>query len=304
MRQIILIFLVFIFFIENFSPLYSADLFPPWLGEVMKVNEKRQKLLLRKSGKILPLPGPIEVILSFHTLKKSKAITITRYDYIELWVQEIDLTKWGYIKSILTLGWYDELNGEPLFQRKKFSEVKSWLDDNPVSIINGQFFDPKRSITPLSFGVKVDWVVRTAGADNRNESKNLLILEKNIAKIVPYSWENLRDAPWYFALVNLTLEKSHYPNEMIGRTYICLKNPDINNQSSQLLIFTATAITESLIESEMIRWGCTKPTSAKLDSSWSTRLWIGEDFIFWKSHKGYPDYRSIPHSIAIYDGQI
>jgi hypothetical protein len=59
----------------------------------MKVNEKRQKLLLRKSGKILPLPGPIEVILSFHTLKKSKAITITRYDYIELWVQEIDLTK-------------------------------------------------------------------------------------------------------------------------------------------------------------------------------------------------------------------
>lgn len=304
MRQYIFIVFLFIFLIENITPLYSADLVPPWLSEVMKANERRQKLLLRKSGKSLPIPTSSELILSYHTIKMSRSITISRYDNIELWVQEIDLTKWWYIKSVLTLGWYDEVSGEPLFQRKKLSEVKSGLDDNPVSIINGQFFDPKRSITPLSFGIKTDWVVRTAWADNRNESKNILILEKNMAKIIPYSWENLRDAPWYFALVNLTLEKPQYPNEKIGRTYICLKNPDINNQSSQLMIFTATAMTESLIESELIRWGCTKSTSAKLDSSWSTRLWIGEDYIYGKSHKGYPDYRSVPHSIAIYDSQI
>ena len=304
MWKFILISILLIAFVCSLPSLYAIELVPPKLTEVMKSNERRQKIILRKSNVTLPITSSREDIWSYHTLQTSKSITISRYDSIELWVQEVDLTKGWYIKSILTLGWYDEISGEPLFARKKLSEVKSGLDDSPFSIINGQFFDPKRSITPLSFGVKVDGVVRTAWADNRDESKNILILEKNIARIVPYSWVNLRDAPWYLALVNLTLGKSHYPNEPIGRTYICLKDPDSKNQSSRLMIFTATSITEATIESELIRWGCTKSSSSKLDSSWSTRLWVWWEYIFGKSHKWDPDYRSIPHSIALYDSQL
>ena len=100
----------------------------------------------------------------------------------------------------------------------------------------------------------MDGIVRTAGADNRNESKNILIIENKKAKIIPYSWENLRDAPGYFAMVNLSLGTSHYRDESIGRTYICLKNPNTQSESSTILIFTAISITEPVIENELIRW--------------------------------------------------
>lgn len=279
---------------------------PPKLGQVMKENEKLQRIQrvqsrFKKTSLIAPalIPDP----LSYQTILAGKSVTLTKYNTIDLWVQEVNLNKWWRIESELTLGGYDEVNGEPLFEKKKLTEVLSSLPKKPFSIINGQFFDPKKTITPLSFGVKVDGVVRTAGSDNRNEPKNILILEEGRARIVPYSWENLRDAPGYMAIVNLSLAKSHYKNENIGRTYICLKNPNSSNESSDLLIFTAVAIDEPTIENELIRWGCTRESSSKLDSSGSTRLLINGEYIYGNSHGGNPDYRKIPHSLAIYDGE-
>jgi hypothetical protein len=143
--------------------------------------------------------------------------------------------------------------------------------------------------------------VRTAGADNRDESKNILIISATWAKIAPYSWENLRDAPGYFAMVSFSLDESHHRDEAIGRTYICLKNPNAQNESSTLLIFTALAMSETAIEREFPRWGCTRSGTTKLDSSGSTRLWVDSEYIFGKSHRWDPDYRSIPHSIVIWD---
>jgi hypothetical protein len=96
--------------------------------------------------------------------------------------------------------------------------------------------------------------VRTAGADNRDESKNILIVSSGSARIVPYSWENLRDAPGYFAMVSFAIDQPHHRDEAIGRTYICLKNPNAQNESSTLLIFTALAMSETNIEKEFPRW--------------------------------------------------
>lgn len=294
-----------IFLIFPFS-LSAEGLVPPGLWQVMKENEKIQRIQrvqsrFRKITVSIP-DFPIDP-LSYQTILTGKSITLTKYNTIDLWVQEVNLNKWWHMESELTLGGYDESNGEPLFEKKKLNEVISSLSRKPFSIINGQFFDPKKTITPLSFGVKVDGVVRTAGSDNRDEPKNILILEESRAKIVPYSWENLRDAPGYMAIVNLSLNKSHYKNENIGRTYICLKNPNIYNESSDLLIFTAVAIDEPTIENELIRWGCTRDSSSKLDSSGSTRLLINGEYIYGNSHGGNPDYRKIPHSLAIYDGK-
>ena len=303
----------FRFFIPILILLYSLPirvqaemLAPPKLGQVMKENEKLQRLQRVQSRfkkTSITLPTPSIRSLSYQTLLSGKSVTLTKYDALDLWVQEVNLNKWWKLESILTLGGYDEVNGEPLFEKKKLNEVLSSLPKKPFSIINGQFFDPKKTITPLSFWVKVDGVVRTAGSDNRNESKNILILEEGRARIVPYSWENLRDAPGYMAIVNLSLAKSHYKNENIGRTYICLKNPNSSNESSDLLIFTAVAIDEPTIENELIRWGCTRESSSKLDSSGSTRLLINGEYIYGNSHGGNPDYRKIPHSLAIYDAE-
>lgn len=44
---------------------------------------------------------------------------------------------------------------------------------------------------------------------------------------MPYSWETFRADISPFAMVNFSLEKGHYPNERIGRTYICIPGADI-----------------------------------------------------------------------------
>ncbi len=292
-----------LFFIDM---LYAEVLLPPKLNEVILKNEQYQKIKNKKirnkvfSWSILS----VEEIYSYHTVQRGNAIILSKYDTIDLWVQEIQLNKWWKLESILTLSWFDQWNWEPLFEKKILSEVKNSIKNTPFSLINGQFFDPKREITPLSFWIKVDGIIQTAGADNRNESKNILILEKNKAKIIPYSWENFRDAPGYFAMVNLSLETSYYRDDYIGRTYICLKNPNTDNESSTVLVFTAVSISEPRIEKELFRWWCLLHSSSKLDSSWSTRLWVNGQNIYWYSHRGNPDYRKIPHSIAIYDSNI
>lgn len=281
---------------------FSSWLVPPKLTEVIKTNEKLQKIQARKLRVLKMEPIVLlEETLSYRTVKSTEAIKLNRYDTIDMLVQEINLSKWGYFQSLLNLWWYDELTGEPLFQKNKLTEIVQTLDKKPFSLINGQFFDPSKKITPLSFGLKMDGVVRTAWADNRDESKNILVINKWWAQILPYSWDNLRDAEWYLAMVNLSLNKPKFSSENIGRTYICLKNPDTSNKSSEVLIFTAKAITESVIEKELLRWWCTRNSSSKLDSSGSTQLWVDGEFVYGNSHKWNPDYRWIPHTIAIYE---
>ena len=297
--------LILVIFFSLFATSVSASeltpLAPPSLTNVMKDNEKKAKLLARKKKNTTTVTGSIMIDLTYKTIYTGKAVSLSRYDNVDLWVQEVRLGEWARMESLLALGGYEESSGEPLFQKKKLSEVVSWFSKSPFSVINGQFFDPRREITPLSFGVKMDGIVRTAGADNRNESKNILVVEDNQARIIPYSWEALRDAPGYLAMVNLTLDKSHHRDESIGRTYICLKTPSPDNTSNTLLIFTALAMSETTLERELPRWGCTRSGTTKLDASGSTRLWTQGEYIFGKSHKWDPDYRKIPQYIAVWD---
>ena len=86
-------------------------------------------------------------------------------------------------------------------------------------------------------------------------------------------------------MVNFSLDQSHYRDEAIGRTYICLASPNSANESSTLLIFTALAMSEMTLERELPRWGCTRSGTTKLDSSGSTRLWVDSEYIFGKSHR-------------------
>lgn len=279
----------------------NTQLTPPDLKSVMQKNDTYNRSLLKKK-RIPSQPWSFaNVNLTWKTLFAGKNTKLSAYDRVNLWVQEIDLAGWARLESILDIRGYDEVTGEPLFAKKKLSEVTDSLKTKPFSIINWQFFDPRRENTPLSFGIKENGIVRTAWADNRDESKNILIISASGARIVPYSWENLRDAEGYFAMVNFSLSESHHREEQIGRTYICLKNPDRDNRSSTILIFTALAMSEIDIEKEFPRWWCTSSTVAKLDSSGSTRLWVDGEYIYGKSHKWDPDYRKIPHYIVVWD---
>lgn len=99
------------------------------------------------------------------------------------------------------------------------------------------------------------------------------------------------------------MSNKSYSHENIGRSYICLKNPDASNSSHILLTFTATDMTEAEIEREILRQGCTAKSTSQLDSSGSTRLWFNGNYVFGANHKGEPDKRTIPHSVVFYDAK-
>ncbi len=301
MKKILALVLSTSLVLSSLSVSAAPPLAPPSLHAVMQKNDAYNRTLLRKK-RIPNQPGSFENIdLTWKLIHTGKHVQLSAYDRVNLWVQEVDLAGGAHLQSVLDLRGYDESTGEPLFAKKKLSEITNSLDSQPFSIINGQFFDPRREYTPLSFGVKEDDIVRTAWADNRDESKNILIVSSGSARIVPYSWEALRDAEGYFSIVNLSMAESHHREEQIGRTYICLKNPDSQNRSSTLIIFTALAMSETDIAREFPRWGCPSSAVAKLDASGSTRLWVNWEYIYGKSHKWDPDYRKIPHYIVVWD---
>lgn len=184
------------------------------------------------------------------------------------------------------------------------TEMQNTLSVMPFSMINGQFFDPRATPTRLSFGLKVDGVIRTVGADNGRARKNILIIDDTGAQIIPYtSWLDINNARGNMVMVNLSANAPHYPNSYIGRTTLCLANPDEENRSSRLIIFTAVAMDEVTLEREALRHGCRVSSITKFDSSGSTRLWTPGGVIYGNGHKGNPDYRRIPHAIAIYDAR-
>lgn len=100
-------------------------------------------------------------------------------------------------------------------------------------------------------------------------------------------------------MVNLSLSTPQSSRLAVGRTYICLENPTPENTSNKLVIFSAVSMTEAVIEKELPRFGCTRSGSTKLDSSGSTRLWLGGESIFGKNKNNTPDYRKIPHYLAV-----
>ncbi len=60
-------------------------------------------------------------------------------------------------------------------------------------------------------------------------------------------------------------------------------------------------MSETDIEKEFPRWWCSRNAVAKLDASGSSRLWVDGEYIYGKSHKWDPDYRKIPHYLAVWD---
>ena len=244
---------------------------------------------------------PLEI--TYRKIHEGKAITISRANEAMLWVQEIDLSKGASLDSSLEVISYNEETGEPQFKKKSITETLSSLSEKPFSLINGQFFNPKTQPSELSFGLKQNDTVRTAGADNRSSSKNILRVNGQIAEIVPYSWENLNSSTGNFAMVNFTMNNKSYTDRAIGRTYMCLKNPDANNRSSKILTFVATDMTEIEIEREILKNGCTEASTSQLDSSGSSRLWYNDNFIFGTGHKGEADKRKIPHYITFHDAK-
>jgi hypothetical protein len=282
----------------------------PSLNHILKATiqaEKKKTRVIQKKSRdtnttIPEIQENITLPKTYSLIRGGKAINLYRYNSGNIWVQNISLEKWAKLASILDFDHYDTSTGEPLFKKSSLTEQWKNTKNNPFSIINGQFFDPRKSTTPLSFWLKVNNIILTAGADNRDEAKNIFTIKDWKAQILPYSWENLQKQTGDFAMVNLSLNQPHYHDEIIGRTYICIPHVNIGETGGNILIFTALAEDEVHTESLLTDWGCARENSTKLDSSGSSRLALtNNEYIYGYSHKGTPDYRKIPHAIVIYD---
>ncbi len=218
-----------------------------------------------------------------------------------IYIERISLASGATIHSFSDFVEYDSASGEPLYRKSNPKTKIDSLPNRPFSYINGQFFDPARKYTPLSFGLKIQNTVLTAGADNRDEAKNILAFSGNSARILPYSWGNLKSTPADFAIVSLTLDESHYPNASVGRTYLCTEKPDASGMSHTILAFVFLHATEGEANLILAKYGCTRSNTAKLDSSGSSLIGYGDTIERGYSHKGAPDNRKIPHIIGFYD---
>lgn len=276
------------------SLLPVPQLTPQSAPVVHQIRDKKWRNLTQK--KIENTPAA-----EWQMIRKGKSIDVYSDGSGQIFIQKIVIGSTTRITSIFDFDHYDEDSGEPLYTKfSPWDKIKK-LQNPPLSFINGQFFDPRRKYTPFSFGFKLNDTILTAGSDNQKEEKNIFSISSSGARVIPYSWENLRDEHADFALVNLSMNQPHESNFAMGRTYICTISPDANGYSKTLFTFTFLAATESYAADILHSWGCQDRYTSKLDSSGSSIFWFEKNIYYGYAHKGSPDYRKIPQIIAFYE---
>ena len=268
----------------------------PGAAPTVKIIKDKKVRVVNKWKKIENTPA-----LEWEMIKKWKSIEVFQNGTWMVFVQKISLSSGATVGSIFEFHSYDSNTGEPLYERfAPRDELKKYVSI-PFSYINGQVFDPKRAQTPFSFGFKLRNTILTAWADNRNENKTIFSYSQSGARMIPYSWESFQAENADFALVNLTLDDSNEDNKYMGRTYICITQPNNLGYSKQILTFSFQVATEPYAQDVMYSWGCEKKNISKLDSSGSSVFGLGNSLYAGYSHKWKPDYRKLPQIITFYD---
>ncbi len=129
-----------------------VQLKPPTLQETL---EKNEELARQQALEIIP-EKPTEKIIDF-TYRKvytGNAINIYRANEAMLWMQEINLSKGAKVDSAIEVVSYNSETGEPQYQKKTITQTLSSLITKPTSLVNGQFFNPSKQPSELSFGLK------------------------------------------------------------------------------------------------------------------------------------------------------
>ena len=263
------------------------------------VEQKTKKIFQKKSIFLQNTPSEI-----YAMTYKWKAIEIFQNTGATIFVQKISFSDWGKLGNFFDFFGYDESSGEPLYARFSASQKIKNLPKLPTSFINGQFFDPKKINTPLSFGLKVGDTILTSGADNGTKQKNILSYsESQGVRIIPYTWEWFRDEKSDFALVNLAPTQVDNTNSEVryGRTYMCTLGWGSEGWSKTLLVFTLISHTEAEANTILASWWCQKDTTSMMDSGWSSLIGLWNQIHYGFTRKWTPDMRKLPHIIGFYE---
>lgn len=72
--------------------------------------------------------------------------------------------------------------------------------------------------------------------------------------MIPYDWNAFQNEQANFALVNLTLDDSNEDTKYMGRTYICIIQPDTEGYSQLIMTFSFLRATEAYALTIMTSW--------------------------------------------------
>lgn len=298
MKKILIIFIVSSFCI----PVYADFLLVPWSTpshvphtiEKPRHSSKSQKI---QKEKIQNTPAP-----TYEMIYRWSAIEAYQDRENGIFVQKISIASGARIEPFFEFHSYDTMTGEPLYRKFSPRDILSSLEHPPTSFINGQFFDPKRKNTPLSFAFKYKNTLLTAWADNRDEEKNIFSYQKwRGATILPYSWETLRDIESDFAIVNLSMTEPHEEDAYIGRTYMCLPSVWADGYSQVVFTLNFLHATEAYARDILHSWWCQDMYTSKLDSSGSSVFGIRQDLWYGYARRWSPDHRKLPQIIGFYE---
>lgn len=275
--------------VPSLTPSIVPNTIQTWTGNTTKKIKKAQK--------IENTPAP-----EYAMIYKWKSIDIYEDAKNHVFVQKIQLWSGAKLSAFFDFHSFDSMTGEPLYSKFSPREKISKLSDPPLSFINGQFFDPRRKNTPLSFAFKYRDTILTAGADNRDEQKNIFSYSSaSGARIIPYTWSALQSETSNFALVNLSIHEAHESDAYIGRTYLCILAPRWDGYSDTIMTFVFQAATEWYATSVVRSWGCRDEYVSKLDASGSAVYGFRDVVSYGFARKWSPDYRKIPQIIGFYE---
>lgn len=224
-------------------------------------------------------------------------VTLYNHRRENAYIQSIDLSRVRFW-STYSYAW-EEWTGEPTYQRRKLIEHAKWARLlRPISIINGQFFDPSKAASPLSFSLRENGITVTRGADNRGERKNILSIGESWATIVPYTEDTWNQWVDSFAIVNLDPTNPRSDDTPLGRTFLCIPRSE-GRVAQRLIILIAESYTKPQSLRELWYWWCDPSRTSMLDSSGSSQFWMRGITLYGFAHAGKPDYRTLPHAIVL-----
>lgn len=218
--------------------------------------------------------GNMPVVPSGWTLKESSTnIRVYQKGTEQVYAQFVDIKAGAKVRFSQTVV---SNAGTKTFSRQTLDQWWTAYTGVKNTMINGQFFDNNINPTGLSFGVRVNSVLLTTGADISVVTKKQIEFFDN-AGVYVTSFNSSRLNSGSTAqniIVGLDPSVDKTGGWSIGRTYVCSKaNPVGPTSPSQwLIIVSAQGNTQAEMLGNITSLGCDSNSIVMFDGSGSTQL--------------------------------
>jgi hypothetical protein len=142
---------------------------------------------------------------------------------------------------------------------------------NPVSVINGDFFDQFKTPTPISFAIRANGLFVEPGADpNGNKRQIEFITGTGAIVTTANTWRMTGGAIAQNAMGGHAPTNTPTPTYARGRTTLCTLSP--SSPSRLFLIIMHLSATKTQVDSDLANWKCNVGSEIVMDGSASSQL--------------------------------